>query len=1671
MEFRIIPRIVLRVIVFFNVLVFTSMKAKDVSFNYENVVTSPTDSTSTKQQKAPSNELLKYYKNKLVPKATKSNTLVTKKYKSFASLEKENTTRFQYSFENQEPEFTQAFIVENFPKSPVIDSVKQKAKKLFDQIKDLKKYVDVLKGDHFFDLPVGLSKKDETGNAIEIVVSEAKMFPKYAELKLFAKLDIPQRGIQLFFGAEGVKFSHKGAFIGETKLVLLGNQPIPFNANNWLITLKGSSNLKTNTFGENSFVSIDCTGLKEISLEADVLVSRSVLIPLDNQGNYQCGAPKPVDKGDEILENNKRLDDKCYLGSSFSVKAKGWNDLLVEIDLPPFEINGLKGWAFKLSNTVLDLSDTRNSELVEFPKIYDNLLVSGQEELWRGIYAKEVKVSLPKAIESSGERVAFSAKDLLLDSNGVTGKFGGSNVLNLNEGAAGKWPFSIDSLSIELGLNKLRGGSLAGELKVPIVEKPYGYEGWVSGKDFGLKVIAKESVDVPIFLAKMELYENSSVGIDVIDDNMYPNANLSGKMTIIANIGQQKSSETLATENNKQGEEEQLTSTQEKSDLLFPEIRFEELELNTRPGKPFIQVNKFSYEGSNNDLFNFPITVDNLKLLTPSKDKVGLGFDMTINLDKNGSYAKGKLGILGKIEEGKRIQNWKFHKVALDGVKIDINRSGAKVKGELIAIKNDPTYGNGFTGTLDVEIEKLKLKAKAKGMFGKKDFRYWFVDAWSDNADGGDSKLKIKKWVGGLSYAMQKNKGSDPFTPSGAVYVPNRNYGLGFRAGVEIATKSKAFKGKAFLEMEFNRNGGLNRLGFMGDGALMLKKGGTDTSSDKGDLIDIDAKIASFIDKAKGKLGKSKIKLLSKNADKIGEAIDKGLEKGTPIAENAIDEQLSGGNYLSVSQGAIPKGEIAKSGSVGVYVGIEKDFTTDTFHGEFEVYVDLKTVKGASIPNSTLAGRAVIHTSPSKWYLHVGTPNTPIRLAFILAPERFEIGGYFMTGNVMPTQLRPHHRVIQILGEDIMDNNRSDTELTAGRGFAFGLSFTYAKDFRWSAFYAFIEAGVGFDVMYRHYEGVTCKGRAGPIGDNGWYSLGQVYAYLYGEFGVRVKLFGKRRSYKILEAGVAALLRGKFPNPSYFEGYVGAYYSVLGGLVKGRMRLHVEIGEECIIERDAGDGLEIPIIAEIDPGDKVTKVDVFTSPQVSFNYTLNEVVTLEESDGTHRYVVELEEAKILAEGKEVPIELVWNDTKDVVTYKLNTDILPSEKQVTVRTKVTFKEYTNGSWSPVQRGGKDVYELKEVTFTTDKAPEYIPLQNIKYMYPYKDQEALLTEEYNKGYIQLKLNQSYLLHANYTYKAQFTNRNTGVVKRSDLSYDAGKRMLHFSIPDLDTNNAMQFDVMTFPKGKEIANEAQVDVKALGIDEGGNEDLDWFKNKKGGDAASEGSTANIKSKKAKRVVGKGKPKSLLDYNLRTSEFKTFKEKFNSFKANSYVTEIIGPDVHFLELEGDDYETFGKAELLGTTYTGNKKLVYAKAETKDDYFKKLIKPIVYDSYASNSSVSYNRDTSILGVVPVNDLPVSSWYKHQLENNNVTSFLKRRLPIKYTMTLRYKADYLYLRNAVVNQYEQSGDTDFYAKNKALIQSRFPVLALGKYSVLYQYITPGGIHKSALQQINYINEY
>ncbi len=292
---------------------------------------------------------------------------------------------------------------------------------------------------------------------IHIVFDNLRMYPTYAELEIVVQIQLPQRNsratvgelngsqagagspagprpcdtstppsqaeyIDLYFGTPSLKFSHDGGIIGETLIGLYADYPIgttdpskfAFILNAWH-EHRTSANADGLDLG--TYVKIDCDGFVEMGVEADVFFSREWIIPVDNKDN-----PKPTGR----------------VKGHIQTVVNDWQNLLVEINLPNFAPTDYPNIAFNLSTAVFDFSDFRNSPNVVFPAAYaQQQLLPGNANLWRGVYIRNLELSLPKEIKEKG-CVATTAPTppsgsgtgmLLLDETG-TYAYGLDNMLN-----------------------------------------------------------------------------------------------------------------------------------------------------------------------------------------------------------------------------------------------------------------------------------------------------------------------------------------------------------------------------------------------------------------------------------------------------------------------------------------------------------------------------------------------------------------------------------------------------------------------------------------------------------------------------------------------------------------------------------------------------------------------------------------------------------------------------------------------------------------------------------------------------------------------------------------------------------------------------------------------------------------------------------------------------------------------------------------------------------------------------------------------------------------------------------------------------------------------------------------------------------------------------------------
>jgi len=728
-------------------------------------------------------------------------------------------------------------------------------------------------------------------------------------------------------------------------------------------------------------------------------------------------------------------------------------------------------------------------------------------EAWRGVFVRSLKIGLPEAFKteesiSQNKRVSFEAVNMIIDSYGVSGYFSVENIIPLKSGRTSNskaWAYSVDQFGVELAANTIVSANFSGQLQLPVNNKNnakegekigLGYTGIISEEEYKLNVTTLDQVNFDVFQAKATLEPNSIVELEVIDGNFRPKAILTGSLDISA---------------------KDKPDSNEKSLTDFKGVVFQNMVLQTK--SPIFQTDYLGYK-SKGTFGNFPVSIPEIAMVANDYE-ASLIFGLQVNLMSKGFSGSTRLRIQGAIEDENRRQRWKFKAVKLETIALEATIGNIELSGALDLLRNDPVYGNGFSAEIQGKFGNVG-PISTKAIFGKKDFRYWYLDA---SVQGLNipvvPPLVISGFSGGAAYRMTRNPNASAakFSPSGLSYVPNKNSALTVKAMITASTgASGTLDVGAGFEIEFNNNYGVNRLGFFGEAKVMA-------------ALDFPNPAAAMQDQLKGMVNNEAIK-------------------------GALDTK-AGKTFLDKSTEEYPKSASATATIEG-RIGINFDFANKAFHADMELFVNTPGGFVQGVGPNGLAGWGVVHVDPEEWYAYLGTPSKRVGLRIGVGPISVETTGYFMVGDRLEGSPPPPPEVAEILGVELseLDYMRNENDLSSGKGFAFGTNFKVdTGDMQFLVFYARFMAGAGFDIMLRDYGEASCKNTGKQIGIDGWYANGQAYVYLQGELGIRVKLFFIKKKIPIIEAGAAVLLQAKAPNPIWIKGYLGGHYNLLGHLI------------------------------------------------------------------------------------------------------------------------------------------------------------------------------------------------------------------------------------------------------------------------------------------------------------------------------------------------------------------------------------------------------------------------------------------------------------------------------------------------------------------------------------------
>ena len=319
------------------------------------------------------------------------------------------------------------------------------------------------------DLPLGIDYPI-AGNKVLLAVKDLTLTPESGRTNITSAFQIKAMNEEswLSFSATD-QCVHPGGFAGETILYLEENlDTAPENENQLSIAFNG-----LNTPGEESiqqaasYIKMDCNGMKQIALEAKVLIPQGKLIPEDENGLPAEGRVEGTMSVimDRLVEEENNV--YAQVGEQEVETADSKINFIGSMTLDSFQIKGLCGWGFYVVDAYIDASEISNIPDMVVPQDVD-YMEGYTSNLWTGFYLREISLKLPKEMTVGEGRMEVSVNDAFLEP-ALTARFEvGDGIFNIDEGKVDKCKMSMNELYLEIVQGDFVEAGFSGIINIPI---------------------------------------------------------------------------------------------------------------------------------------------------------------------------------------------------------------------------------------------------------------------------------------------------------------------------------------------------------------------------------------------------------------------------------------------------------------------------------------------------------------------------------------------------------------------------------------------------------------------------------------------------------------------------------------------------------------------------------------------------------------------------------------------------------------------------------------------------------------------------------------------------------------------------------------------------------------------------------------------------------------------------------------------------------------------------------------------------------------------------------------------------------------------------------------------------------------------------------------------------
>lgn len=1266
--------------------------------------------------------------------------------------------------------------------------------------------------------PLGLNNESSGSPAsnITLAIMGITFTPAGTSMNVLFNLNVPEANGWLSLAGSCFQIKPDGFSFSQGMLYMPTDRDMTWNGMSFTFKgckYQGASNSVDTSKG--TYLTWDGNGLKKIMAKADLTLPANTIVPEKN-GKMLTG------KADTI-----------HLKFDFS----DWNDWIASADpMDSFEIKSLPGFPISVSGGIVyDHSATRDPAGISFPAEYAN---PPQHGAFEGLYIKDLTMSLPPDFKKiSGDKASFGFHNFMIDGDGITTEILANDIIDIGQGRLGGWAFSIDTFEVGfIKNNPLSAGvKMNGRLKLPISDSSLEYTcslnpGTDSTGDrinYLFSIQPAGSYPMSLWKATLTLDPTTHFTIDKDALGMAINSSLDGEIKVDVHVSAMPkltlpalSFQGMALGNRdstgkKAGFNFQLGTLKLGGVTLTQAINQVKGAVKNdyeyiSPAAPLLAGphppenignyaesasadNSGSSQGSVASLgFNLSDFSPYFNAVSTNDYELGVYFDAMVNIgsgDKSLVSGAAHLGLIGEVKfPGNSAPVASFKKVAVDSVAIHGDIGPVKVDGSLQFLTNDPTYGDGISGTLSAAFPIMQLSAAAR--FGTvNSLHYWAVAGSVYLATGiAVGPVTFNGFGGGIAYNMKMaplddnaiNGSSGTATPPINLTPQSGSVVLSAKVFLSLIS-AQTLNGSLALTADINTTGGLSvgALDLSGK-AYIMSNPPTNTSA----VVNIDPMDMRY-----------------DLTHKIFDAYIQSKLKYGPISASVpiwvhVDSLI---NYM--------------------YVGRpDKGDTTD------EAVITIVNI-GDSTKDSyvNLGGSAYFDAGKT-------LPQFP--------PLPAEITNNLPAGADPAANAGTVQAMLREMG-------------AAGNpGFMFGAEIQGEIKLAFSFLYARATAMAGFDVALEKIKTNNippgCQQPDGTFGLNNWYAIGQLYAYLGLDVGAHVNTFPFKGDYSLVSFSVVALLQAGLPNPTWMLGQVHVKGSILNGAVSVDKDFPISVGDQCTVQVNPLDGIKL--ITDAGPKDNAGVFDkpyvVFMLPMDGRTFPINV-----SSDKTHPqpytrtfrfYADQFALFKVTASGSDSGIsgqpEMDPNG-ESISLYRNN--MLDPHTKYKIYVHCYAQELIGGQWGNPTEGATS--QDTSMFFTTGDAPDHIVPENIVYTYPIDGQQFLLKNEFNsQGVVKMGNWQGNLFPspdasrgiASYKYELKFIPENGGDTITSVFMPDPALNELDFSIPtSLQNSTIYRMEARVIPQYIEapanhlnlhkIQNVAQLNeqVKVMQKDRNGN------------------------------------------------------------------------------------------------------------------------------------------------------------------------------------------------------------------------------------------------------------